>query len=1377
MNRKKQYYWGMAIYFCIFQLGFSTSIQILENGKEKGESNKPIVLKHDFTKALEEAKENGEKLKKLEEEGKIKSEFSNSNPFLYFHSSPEALAQTGLLVNFETEEDDKPLSLKNKEIHMEDGILSVAGNTWGYPSSGKREFTIENSKITIKKNQHVNYRYANESNRHEEYYKFQKNPLKEQAEDAEKERILYKGSRDISSVKVDSALLRLQNSELTVKTKERYIVGNTHHDLLSIFIRSINGQNLRSKNSNAYPFSAGLHILRRGKKLAEGKYDVETSGEIGVSSLTDYSKTFNQEFLLSWYRERFHKEKGTPLFLLGENTKIKGKRFSANSNVEELYYSDAPESMKNITYNPKEDRVIVFEKNSEASFESMQLDGANIKFEGGKVNLINPEEKLEKFTIESYHPPTNAAYYPLLFNDSQITGNAIFNIKGTGIFQGLFEYGFAADRTMFFTDLTFLPTSKIDVLLIKDTARGLFTSYDGVVNLPDESVKGGLLKFTLEGNTKTYLGYSRRYEEKWLAGKRKMLQEELEPLERKTPEELAKETVSERREHENRVRELRAKLKRVGRVDIFHASDADMHFKANSDLYLSREAHQEEALVKNGEVRIEKDEQGNLSEFTGRLTFDHARIHLRSNLKDGLSDQLIGTGYPIIGEGATLYLKNKGSEAMTGKEQLVLIRAEKGMGSKTRFRLHGGKVHLGGFDYELHERLGEKGKEYYLAHGIVETVRPEKGANRKFISAITNTSDFTLVSSLSPKENIQNKKIKVETKEEKDTIVWDGNIAIKDSQVAGLGGKGILSKNAKLSLTNSTLFSTQGLALDGKDKKELLAVDKNSSLVLENTTGGAALALKDAAVNFDHVKQARLKGSYAIYSNGGKISGNGIFDIDGNIYHKGEGGIQLTLEKGSTINASMIDIAGDVEFSKLHFKDGSSLYVNNYSNANMTFEKGAKLHLYSNEEADQKLDILHKGNRVILTEPIDFRGTDIYFRTNMDTEESDRLELLSTITGTGANLHLNNHADSDMPTGGKVVDLVIAKTPENFKWKLANPVEVGGYFYNARLLKKSNGVGSDIISIVVGDFNERKASLTSTAKGMISSTVADYTTYHSVHDSLFDSLYANNPSKERKHSVWAKVTTDTFETKEYGMDNSLQTILVGVDRAWDKQKNIIGGFFVGHYKNDKKIKEHSGKGSLDGFAGGLYLSYRGYIGFGDFMLAYATGTSKYDVLDTSSSMVRNKQDSKYLGAGVRFGRKFFINAKETFYFEPSAKITYGRLEGQTSKASNGLQTKVDAMKSWTTGAYMKLGYQDIFSFGSLNSYAKVGVTQEILGKYNIGLNESGKEEMKLDGNSMNYGVGMEYALENNSISLNIDMKNASMLKNYYKVSLGYQYKF
>ncbi|WP_035904530.1 autotransporter outer membrane beta-barrel domain-containing protein, partial [Fusobacterium necrophorum] len=427
--------------------------------------------------------------------------------------------------------------------------------------------------------------------------------------------------------------------------------------------------------------------------------------------------------------------------------------------------------------------------------------------------------------------------------------------------------------------------------------------------------------------------------------------------------------------------------------------------------------------------------------------------------------------------------------------------------------------------------------------------------------------------------------------------------------------------------------------------------------------------------------------------------------------------------------------------------------------------------------ADQKLDILQQGNRVIFTEPINFSNTDIYFRTNMDKEESDRLELLSTLTGTGANLHLNNHAEADMPSGGKEVDLVIAKTPENFKWNLANPVEVGGYFYNASLKKKSNGLGSDIISITVGDSGTRKATLSSTAKGVISNTVSDYIMHHSLQDSIFDSLYSNDYSSERSHSIWAKTSSDTFETKDYGMKNEANTILVGMDRALNAEEGLYGGFFAGNLHNTKKISSSSGKGSFQGFTGGLYLSYRGYLGFGDAFVAYTTGKSKYNVLDTASDTITNDRNSKHLGAGLRFGRQFFMDSGEHFYLEPSAKITYGRLQGESSEASNGLLTKVDAIKSWTTGAYARAGYQNQFAFGKINSYAKIGVTQEILGKYNVRLNQNGVEQIKLDGNTMNYGLGCEYTIGNNTLSLDFDVKHSPVLKNHYKVSVGYQYKF
>ncbi|WP_261788113.1 hypothetical protein [Fusobacterium necrophorum] len=70
MNMKKRY-WIFVAYLCIHQLGFSTSVQILQNGEEKGNTENPIILNHDYSKSDQEAKENEEKIKQWMEEGKI----------------------------------------------------------------------------------------------------------------------------------------------------------------------------------------------------------------------------------------------------------------------------------------------------------------------------------------------------------------------------------------------------------------------------------------------------------------------------------------------------------------------------------------------------------------------------------------------------------------------------------------------------------------------------------------------------------------------------------------------------------------------------------------------------------------------------------------------------------------------------------------------------------------------------------------------------------------------------------------------------------------------------------------------------------------------------------------------------------------------------------------------------------------------------------------------------------------------------------------------------------------------------------------------------------------------------------------------------------
>ncbi|EFS21612.1 outer membrane autotransporter barrel domain protein [Fusobacterium gonidiaformans 3-1-5R] len=1319
MKLKNKKYISLFAYLLVSHFAFSMEAHIVQNGKKQEVGNEKITLKHDFTKMDQKVKEAEEYSKKLFKEGKISGVISGT---LYPFSGEEALSKTGVIFDFKLENNNaNSASLTGKKLDLIDGTIDVTAMPWNL--YGKDNIaTIENSEINIKKTREYPYYHFNDDDMMRNYYESSQNYLQLMRSIEEKEKYLDKLYVS-QPIYVGNSYLYLKNSTVKVDAKKE---DNTN----DLIVREHLVMNRKDDNKNFNSSKAGLQIIRDGEKLEKGKYDLELSNSLNITLSIEDNFAFsyyNKDSIKKWYQNRFHSEKGRPLFLLGKNAKLKAGTFRVdNSNIWTYLYMANMFDLMDVYFN-KDNRMIVFEKDSEADLEKIEIQNSNLKFEDAIVRLKN-------------------ANGPVLISEySQITGRGIFDIYGQSILKETIGTGDRIDKNLFFTDLEFLPGSKMDLSFIQDAHRNYFSIDTGIEEIKDDALKGGEYKFTFHNNTNTYLGYSQRN------------------LNRKI----------QRKPDSNEAKGIGLK----------HASDADMNFQEGSHLYLYREKYAKDTLKKGGTWKEENDEQGNLLEFTGRLHFDNANIHFRSNLKEELSDRLIASRYPITGTGAKLHIKNSGATDTTGKERLTLIEAKKGVGADTKFTLPH-DLELGGYVYTLHEKISADGaKEYYLASGVVEGVRPENSEKPKEIqTGIPDSSSYTKKDSIHNQESIDNQKIRVEAAGEDYAISWEGSsekeINIQNSHVAAKGKKGILVKNSKVNLKASELSATDGMDIDGTDtNKERLLVDKDSSLYLEHAKGGAALAVKEAGVKFDNSKKILLKGTYAIYSNGGNIAGNGIFNINGNIYHKGKGGIDLTLEKGSVLNTSSIDIAGNRDSSKLHFKAGSAMYINNYSNTNMIFDKGSALHTYAISEANQHLDIYHKGNKVIFTQPIAFHNTDIYFRTNMDEEESDKLELLGSLSGTSANLHLMNHAEADMPAGGKKVELVYAKSPKNFKWNLANQVEVGGYFYNAVIEKTSQGPNQDIISVRIGDAGTRKATLSSTAKGVISNSVSDYTMYHSFHDSLFDSLYSNDYSSQKLHSIWAKTSGNTFETKEYGMKNEVNTILVGMDRALNAEEGLYGGFFAGNLHNSKKISSSSGKGSFQGFTGGAYLSYRGYLGFGDAFVAYTTGKSKYHVLDTASATVTNDRNSKHLGAGLRFGRQFFMDNGEHFYVEPSAKITYGRLNAETSKASNGLMTKVDAIKSWTTGAYARVGYQNQFTFGKINSYAKVGVTQEILGKYSVRLNQSGVEQVKLDGNTMNYGVGLEYSLGNNSISFDFDVKNSPILKNYYKVSLGYQYKF
>lgn len=288
--------------------------------------------------------------------------------------------------------------------------------------------------------------------------------------------------------------------------------------------------------------------------------------------------------------------------------------------------------------------------------------------------------------------------------------------------------------------------------------------------------------------------------------------------------------------------------------------------------------------------------------------------------------------------------------------------------------------------------------------------------------------------------------------------------------------------------------------------------------------------------------------------------------------------------------------------------------------------------------------------------------------------------------------------------------------------------------------------------------------------GFMENTYADYFQELGTVDDVFKGM--SNIEFTKKDSVWAKVGGTTLETKE-GFKSNAKSVFVGFDRQIGQIEDLHAGVFLGNTSSSKKYNIYSGDGKSEIFHGGAYLSYRSMLGDGDFILKYSKGKTEYGVLDTVGDKISNKYDYSSKMAAFRFGKKLYPFSKENLYIEPAIQLSYGEIDNVNSTASNGLNTKIKTIRTWTTGGDVKLG----FKTNALNTYVKAGVSKEFLGDTDFLFNTSGDERRQVDKGIVTFGAGLEYHIGDHSISLEIVRKESNLLKDFYQASIGYQYKF
>ena len=1080
-------------------------------------------------------------------------------------------------------------------------------------------------------------------------------------------------------------------------------------------------------------------IIERDFPAPLGVYDIKINGDIKLAITT--VNPSNQRGHNLYYGEG-----ATPVLKFGKNTRSKFRTLEA--------FAMPGFDAKGMVYGDVRDTHVIFDEGSEVEMQDLSVGSTNVIFNGGKVkmhgtvNYLNYETKILENTA------------------GIIKGKAVFDLKGGSIEN--------SESTNFFT--------------ASDRSESLSHHLIDLEMLPESKVDVGMI---LNGNDYDNENPS------------KILTTNLKPEEDRAP--------------------FRLQFDNNTKLYLKYVNESDLTMKQGSHLYMYREAEENQ--------KLNSTNKGNPVEMRGKLKLENANLHFRVNMKDKLSDKMVVKHNTISGTGGTIYVKNSGSTDTTGREKVVLIEAKKGVDSGVKFRL-ANNVEIGAYEYVLDNSLVGSGREYYLI-GEKAHIIPDVPSNVKNdVPTLLKPGNMKTQKGVSGNSiNLQNSNLEILPINSKNYTaeLTQGNINLTNSTLWVEQGRGLKLKNTPINIKNSSMVintkdTNSGVKIDAetstgpilkvertsanananhrdlfvngtfkvignKTTPNAITLGKNTVTQIYNPKGDTALDLRNTSMKIEDGAKLYLDGKRALNSKNSNISGKGVFHIKGDMIHEGDNGVNLTLENGSFIESSSIQFDESNVGSSLRFKSGSELRISNLSNAKMTFDKGSRVFLYTskqeseeikNGDANKSIDQVINGitlgnnaNTVTLTGVVEMNDIDIYTRVNLKDNLGDHIVIdgdKGLLKGTGATLHLRNTGSLEVDNISRSVRFFTGKLADGFVWKVAHPLEVGAYVYDTTLSQTKDDKGITRVTFNLKEQRRRQAKLTSTAKGFMENTYADYFQELGTVDDVFKGM--SNIEFTKKDSVWAKVGGTTLETKE-GFKSNAKSVYVGFDRQIGQIEDLHAGIFLGNTSASKKYDIYSGDGKSQIFHGGAYLSYRSVLGDGDFILKYSKGKTEYGVLDTVGDKISNKYDYSSKMAAFRFGRKFYPFSKENLYIEPAIQVSYGEIDNINSTASNGLNTKIKTIRTWTTGGDVKLG----FKTNALNTYVKAGVSKEFLGDTDFLFNTSGDERRQVDKGIATFGAGLEYHIGDHSISLEVVRKESNLLKDFYQASIGYQYKF
>ena len=252
--------------------------------------------------------------------------------------------------------------------------------------------------------------------------------------------------------------------------------------------------------------------------------------------------------------------------------------------------------------------------------------------------------------------------------------------------------------------------------------------------------------------------------------------------------------------------------------------------------------------------------------------------------------------------------------------------------------------------------------------------------------------------------------------------------------------------------------------------------------------------------------------------------------------------------------------------------------------------------------------------------------------------------------------------------------------------------------------------------------------------------------------------------------AWARVYGGEYRWGEANrVDMQTTTVQVGGDaRVGDW---IVGGAFS-YSDSSSDLDRGSADGELFGLAvyGSKLFENGAYL---DLVARY--GHIKNDI-SVENMDVETKSNAFGLSAEVGHQFRFL----EAAYVEPQFEVSYGFVEGDTSKASNGVKIDQDDYQNLITRIGVRSGFDFPKEAGTI--YAHVSYSYDFLGDADAKAMKGSSVPVSLDedlgGGWVTYGIGGQFRLGKSSYAFGeLERSTGGDVENPWAFNVGYRYLF